>query len=154
MLVRLAWEVFHVLADLVTDAAEESEALLFSTIQCGGILEIAMNGDRAAWKDWAGFLGVVAHRQYVVEPLACEVIHVLRAMAGNVDPDLAHYRDGFGANLARPRAGALHFEAVAGVVTQQALRHLAAGGVASAKNEDSLLSGHMVGVERANERAP
>jgi hypothetical protein len=53
-----------------------------------------------------------------------------------------HGRDGFGPDVARFRARAFDFEAVARVVSQQAFGHLAARGISRAEYENSFFSGH------------
>ena len=148
----LQGEVLQVLADFVTDTAKETEPLRFGSVECSRILEVVMDDDGATWKNRTTFPGVVADCKHVVEPLPRKLIDMLAPMSRNVDPKFPHDRDSFGANLARSRAGALHFEAIAGVVTQQSLGHLATSGVAGTQNEDSFLSGHRGA--QASERAP
>src|ERR1035438_6224321 len=60
-------------------------------------------------------------------------------MARNIEAQLPHHRDGFRPDAAWICAGAFHVEAIACVVTEQSLGHLAAGGIAGAQNEDARL---------------
>src|ERR1700676_396524 len=101
-----------------------------------------MDGDSPAGKNRAALFGVVADGQDVIELLAVEFIHALGTVAGNVDTQFPHGRNGLRPNLARFSSGAEHLKAVSGVVTQEAFGHLAPGRISSAENEDSFSSGH------------
>ena len=68
-----------------------------------------MDGDSFVGKDWAALFSVVADGQDVVKLLAREFIHALRAVAGNVDSQLARDGDGLGPNVGRLGPRAKHF---------------------------------------------
>jgi len=92
--------------------------------------------------DRAALLGVVANGEDVVEGLIGKLIYVLRAVPRNIDSQLPHDRNGFRTHLTWLGSGAEHLEAIARVMSQKPLRHLAAGGIAGAKNQDTLPSWH------------
>jgi hypothetical protein len=96
------------------------------------VVEAVMDSDGPTGKYWTAFLRVVAHGQDVIEFLASEFVNAFGSMAGNVDAQFFHGRDGFGPDVARFRARAFDFEAVARVVSQQAFGHLAARGISRA----------------------
>jgi len=54
----------------------------------------------------------------VVERGVPELLDAFRAMAGNVDADLAHHSDGFGPYGSRRRACAFHRESLASIVPE------------------------------------
>jgi hypothetical protein len=54
-------------------------------------------------------------------------------MAGNVDPDFAHHRDGFWANAGRLRASRVDLESVAGLVPKKTFCHLTSCRIACAE---------------------
>lgn len=103
-----------------------------------------MKHARGGGEDGAMLLRVVADREDVVERLAREFIHVLRALVADVNAELSHYSDGFRANRLGICAGAENFKAITGVVAQKAFGHLAACGIAGAEDEDAkLFQGHL-----------
>src|SRR5271165_4217580 len=63
---------------------------------------------------------------------------MLRAVRAQVDAKFLHDGDRLRANCGRIHASAEDFEAVTRVVAQQALGHLAAGGVPGAENQNGL----------------
>lgn len=117
----------EIVPQLLPNLTEKDEPFLFGTLQRGRIFEVLVNRYGLARKHWAAFLGVVAHRQDVIERLAGEFIHALGAMARNVDAQLAHDCDRFGPNVARLGPCAEYLEAVARVMAQKAFSHLAPG---------------------------
>ena len=118
---------------------KHGEPFLFRSLDGCRIVEAVMQRDGRAGQDRAGLASVIADREHEIERLVREFVHVLGAVAGDVDPELRHHGDGFRPHAARAGSGAENLEAIAGVVTQQAFRHLAAGGVSGAQNEDALL---------------
>jgi hypothetical protein len=94
----------------------------------------ALNG---AGEYRAGFVGVAADRDDVIEVLAYKLIHRFRPVSGDVDPDFRHHLDGLRANARRPGAGGEYLETVSGFMAQQAFRHLAAGGISGAEYQHS-----------------
>src|ERR1035441_5167195 len=84
----------------------------------------------------AAFFGVVAHGDHVVEGLAGEAVDVLGPVAADIDAEFRHHGDGFRPDTAGAGSFRVPLHAIAGHVAEQALRHLTAGGVAGAKNED------------------
>jgi hypothetical protein len=132
----------EVVAQLVPSGSEECDPLRFRTLERRWIVEVFVNHDGLAGKEWAAFLGVVTEGQNIVERLAGEFVHALGAMARNVDAQFAHNGDRFGSNMARLGPGAEYLETVSCVVTQKAFGHLAPGCISRAEDEDSLLIGH------------
>src|SRR5947209_2293156 len=97
-----------------------------------------MQSLRRAHENRAAFLGVVADRDDVIEPLTVELIHMLRAMAAYVDAQLTHGGYRFRPHSAGLRAGALDLELIAGIMPQQPFGHLAPCGIAGAEDQDTL----------------
>ena len=85
----------------------------------GGSLKLVMQACHLAEKDRAAFLRVVADRDDHIEMLAVELIDVLRAMAADVDAQLAHGGDSFWPHDARLGAGAFHLVGFAGIMAQR-----------------------------------
>src|SRR5438132_956990 len=81
------------------------------------------------------FSGMVADRDNVIELLSGKVVYRLRALAGNVDADLAHHTDGFRSDLSRVRSRRENLTQVTSFVPEQTLCHLAPSGISSAKNQ-------------------
>jgi hypothetical protein len=61
-------------------------------------------------------------------------------MSGDVDSNLLHDLNRFRPDPCRLCPGAFDFEAVAGIMPEDAFRHLAPGRICSAQNQNSLLS--------------
>src|SRR5262249_35279868 len=104
------------------------------------VLKALMNAYGLSRKNRAGFFRVVADGDDVIEFLPGEFVHRLRPVAGNIDPDLTHCLNRLRPHGARLHAGAVDFEGLAAVVSQNAFRHLAPGGVSGAENQDTLFS--------------
>src|ERR1035441_8574003 len=133
----LGCEFGEAVGDLVADAAELGEAVRFVADSGGGVFEAPVNAARLDREHGAAFFGVVAHGDHVVEGLAGEVVDVLGPVAADIDAEFRHHGDGFRPDTAGAGSGGVHLHAIAGHVAEQALRHLTAGGVAGAENEDS-----------------
>ena len=67
-------------------------------------------------KNGATLLGVITDSNHIIERLPRELIHRFGTVTGNVDSDLAHDGDGFGAHVAWFCAGAFNLEPSASVV--------------------------------------
>src|SRR6478609_9311767 len=88
-------------------------------------------------KDRTCLVGHSAHRDHCFDRRRDKLVHRLRTMARDIDPDLPHGPDRQGMNVARRlRTGAMYLEQVTGRGAQQALRKVAATGVSRAKNQD------------------
>jgi hypothetical protein len=120
--------------DLVADSAERGCALCHRRV-----VEGPVKAPRGAGEYRAGFVGVAADRDDVIEGLPYKLIHRFRPVGGNVDSDFRHRRDGFGTNVRRFGAGREHLEPVSSFMAQQAFRHLAAGGISGAEYQHSSL---------------
>ncbi len=124
--------------DLIADIAEQSELIFGRSMEGGRIFKALVDGDRTR-EHRAGFFRVIADRQDVVEVLSGEFVDVLGTMAGDIDAKFVHDLNRFGSySHCGVDASAEDFEAIAGVVAEQSFGHLAAGGVAGAKDEDAL----------------
>ena len=124
-------------AEIVADAAKEGEALGFACLKRRGVGELAVNHARCRWVNGAMLLGVVADGENVIEGLAGEFIHMLRALPGDVNAEFAHDGNGFAADWLGIRASAENFEAITGIVAEKAFGHLAARGISSAEDQDA-----------------
>ncbi len=71
--------------------------------------------------------------------LSAEFADMFGAMSSEVNSEFFHHNHRLRSNLRRMRARAENFKTLSGVSAQQTLCHLTAGGVARAKNQDSLL---------------
>src|ERR1035437_3193379 len=118
-------------ADLIPDLSERGFV--------GWVFEGPVEALRFSGEYRADFVGVVADGDDVIELLTQEFVDGLGAMAGDVDAELLHDGDGFGAHFRGLRAGGKDIKATARFVTPQAFGHLAAGGVTGAQNQDALL---------------
>jgi hypothetical protein len=105
----------QVFADLVAHVAKERQAFLFGALEGGGVFEGVMKRDGSG-KERAVVFGVIANCEDVIELFALKLVHVLGTMGGNVDAQLAHDGDCFGANMAWVGSGTEDFEAMARVV--------------------------------------
>src|SRR5262245_12902265 len=99
-----------------------------------------MNAYGLSRKYRAGFFRIVADGDAVIEFLPGEFVHRLRPVAGNIDSDLTHCSNRLWPHGARLHAGAIDFEGLAAVASQNAFRHLTPGGVSCAENQDTLFS--------------
>lgn len=95
-----------------------------------------VQADAVSGKRRAGLFGVVADRDDIVKMPTQVFPHVLRALAGNVDPDLLHHADRGLIDPGRPGPGAVRLEPVAAVMPEDAFGHLGATGIARAQNEN------------------
>lgn len=136
----LGGEVMEVGADLVADLAEGGEAVFFGAGDGGGVREVVVEAVGVAGVDGAGLLGVVADGEDVVEGLVGELVDGFGAVAGKVDAKFGHDADGFRPDEGGSGPGAFDREDVAVVMTEEALGHLAAGGVRGAEDEDALVT--------------
>lgn len=131
----LADELFEPWADEVADLAEGGG--LSASGKGGGVGETVVDALSGAGEDGAGFAGVVADGDDVVEMLAGEFVDRFRAVLRDIDADLAQDFHGKTIQSNRVRAGAKDFEAIPSQVAQDAFCHLAAGGIAGAEDQDT-----------------
>src|SRR5579863_5564306 len=128
-----------VVADLVANLAEESQALWLGPVVVGGIDEAVVDGHGSSGKNGAEFAGIVTYGKHVIETLAGEIVDVFGAVAAQVDANFLHDGNRFRTDFRRVHARAEDLKAIAGIVPEQALGHLAASGVAGAQDQDALL---------------
>lgn len=124
--------------DFIADPAELLHDLFLRTGSVCGIVEgpvmpVHLPGERGT-----GLIRVVANGDDSLDAAVEELVHVLRGMRGNIDSDFGHGRHGFGMNVSdRPGSRAMHIEQIPGRIPQDAFRHVAAAGIARAKNQDA-----------------
>jgi len=123
-----------------------TEPLLPGPLHRRRIVKTPMQSRRTAKENWTTLLRVIANRNDIVKILSSKLIHMLRLVRRNIDPDLLHHRDSLSPNAARFRARAFHQEPVSRIVPQQSLRHLRPRGIPRAQNQHPLFSIH---IERA-----
>jgi hypothetical protein len=128
--------------EIIADTAEDGSALLFGAWRGSRIFNRPMQVSSVARKDGAGLPRIVADGDYVIEGLSGELVHRFLAVPRNIDGTFAHDANGFGTDLLRLRARAVYLEAVPGRVAEKTFRHLAAGGITGAQNENSSFVGH------------
>ena len=120
--------------DLVADSPERCYSLFRRRV-----VEGPVKAPGGAGEYRAGFIGVAADRNHVVEVSPYKLIYRFRPVGGNVNADFRHRLDSLRANVRRPGAGREYLEAVPSFVAQQAFRHLAAGGISGAEYQHSSL---------------
>src|SRR6266508_3065591 len=130
----------HPFTNFVSHTAKDRHPFLITAdVRRGRVLEALMNAPGLSGKNGTALVCVVAHGNDVIELLPHKLINCFRAVLGYVDTELTHYLNCFRPHGARLHAGALHFEFVSAVVTQNPLRHLTSCGVSRAENQDTLL---------------
>src|SRR5437868_2245075 len=123
--------------DLAAYTLKHRQPLLVAARRSRGIVEAPVQPADPPREHRTGLVGVVAHGDDVVPSLAEKALERLRRVAAQIDADLRHRAHGERVDATRLGAGARHLEAVAGQAAEQALRHLAAGGVVRAEKEDA-----------------
>ena len=96
-----------------------------------------MNPDGWPREDRTALFGVVADCEHKVEGLTGELLNVFRRMRRDIDSNLPHSCYCFRSNETGSTACAFDFESIAGIMTKQTFRHLAACGICGAKNQDA-----------------
>jgi hypothetical protein len=136
-LLFLLHESTQALSDLIPHFSEHREL----PIRRGRsrVFKAMMKSLRAPWKYRARFLCVIADGEDIVELLAREFIHRLRAASGDVDSELSHCRNSIRIETSRTSARAEYLELIPGDMSQQTLGHLAASRITRAKEKDSLM---------------
>ena len=94
-----------------------------------------MQPPHASRENRADFLGAEGDDQ--IDPGRVDFVDRFGAMSRYVDADLGHGLDGIRIDLGRVRAGAHDIDVLAKDAASQALRHLAAGGVGDAEEQDA-----------------
>ena len=126
-------------ADLVTYTAVGGECHLGGSGlggEEGWVVEADMDHAGLSRKERAGFVGVGADGDDVVEGDVEEIIDALGTLLRDIDADLGHHGDGVGVEAVRFNAGGIGVDSVALQGTRPALSHLAATGVSGAKKEE------------------
>lgn len=118
-------EILQIAANLITNRSKGQEAFFFETLYTRWVWKALMKPVRVSRKNRAAFFGVVTNRQNVIELLVAELINALGPVAGNINAEFFHYGYRFRANFARPCAGALDFEPISGVMSEETFSHLA-----------------------------
>lgn len=121
----------------VADPAERGEFPFSSSGRGAGIGDAPVNPARRAGKDGAALGGGIADRYHRIKALAVEFGDGFRALARDVDANLAHRLDGQRTHTNGFGSGTVNFVSISAKMTEQAFSHLAAHGVAGAKDEDS-----------------
>ena len=124
----------EVIPNFIPHAAKERQTRLFGALKSRRVFKRLMNALGVARKHRTAFVSVVADCEHVIERLALELIHALRAMTGNINAKLFHNCNGFGSHTPRFCASAFNFEAVSRIVFKQPLSHLATGRISCAEN--------------------
>src|SRR5215208_331208 len=126
----------HPILDPVPDPAEDLQPLLLRALSLGGVLEGPVQPVLGPREERAGFVGVVADGDHVVDGLLQVPVQSLGLLLGDVYADLLHRPDCEGPYAGGLRASANGLNSVTGEVPQQPLRHLAPRGVVGAKEPD------------------
>src|SRR5450432_4043208 len=127
------------LFDLVAHPDGLSESFFVTARERRRVVERPVQARRDAREDWAALGGrLVAHADDVLETPSRleEVEDRLSRVAADVDADQPHRLDREGVQPAGLDPGALHLEAITGDLLQEGRRHLAAGRVVNAKEQD------------------
>jgi hypothetical protein len=75
-----------------------------------------MDALRCGRKDGANFLGIITDGDYIIERLPRELVHGLRAVARNIEPDFFHHGNGLGPYVAGFCPGAEDLKSIAPIV--------------------------------------
>jgi len=110
---------------LVSHAPEYCQAFFFRTWRRRRVFEIVMQLLCAAEEHRASLAGIVADGNHVIEWLSLKFIHILRAMPGNINPQLAHDGYRLRAHEARFHSSADNLETLPRIMPQQPFGHLA-----------------------------
>jgi len=130
--------------DFVPHPAKTGENFLLGAGRFGGIVERPVMSLHLAGENGADGIRIATDGDHGVDRLVEKFLQVFRAMAGNVNARLGHDLDGPRMNITgRIRSGALDVYQFAGRGAQKALGHVAAAGVAGAKDENNWF--HFVG---------
>jgi hypothetical protein len=123
--------------DLIADASELSEDFVFGAFGMSGIIEAPMVAVYLARIHRACLVGISAHRDHRGDFPIQKIVHVLRRVAGDVDPDFLHYLDCLRMHIAgRLRTGTVDLDEVTRGGAKTTLRHVTATRVSGAKDED------------------
>ncbi|HXR75345.1 MAG TPA: hypothetical protein VN737_05180 [Bryobacteraceae bacterium] len=122
-----ARELPQVLAEFIAHAPEHYEPLFLGAVHGGRVLKTPVQPFCGIEEHGATLFSVVTHRNDVIESLAIKLIHMLGAVAANINAQLTHHANGFRPYDPGFRAGAFHFKLAARIVSQQAFSHLASG---------------------------
>jgi hypothetical protein len=129
-------------ADLVADFARTSQALFISAVERCGIRKTPVQLLRHPGKDRTAFRAAfVADGDDIGESSRCrtglaEVEHGLSLLLRNINADLAHRFDGQWIELPRFEPGAMRFKMIAAKFVEKGFRHLTAGAVVDADEEN------------------
>lgn len=139
--------------DFVTNPAEHSKPFLIGSRRVSGIVEAPMVAVHLAREHRASLVSVPANRDDGFHFPIEKLVHVLGAMAGDVDADFLHGLNGHGVNVTgRLRAGAVDVEQVTRNLVENALGEMTAAGVSGAEDENERFGIH--GFIRRVGRAP
>ena len=97
-----------------------------------------MEAFRGSGEDRTGLGGVVADGDHGIEALAAELVEVLGALAGDVDPPPGHLGRGERVDARGLGAGARRFVTLAAERAEDRLGHLRAGAVVGAEEQDAV----------------
>jgi len=106
------------------------------------IVETDVNDFCVSGEYRAGFVGVVADGDDVIEGDGGERVDVLGLAAGDIDAGFGHCPHGSGVHAVGIDAGGIRLDHVALEESGPAFGHLAAAGIASAEKEDFEFVGH------------
>src|SRR5271170_4645324 len=113
---RISGKLPKIFSGPFTNVSEFGESLIFWTLHGGRVFKVLMDFDGLAGKKRAALFSFIAHREDVIELLACILIDALGTLVGHVNAQLAHDRNGLGPYMARLGAATEHFEAVARIM--------------------------------------
>lgn len=122
----------QLVADLVADTAECGEDLVIGAFRIGWVVKAPVDSRCAARENRAAGVRIIADSDNEIEGLGKKFVQAFRTMAGNIDADLGHNRDGLWPHKTRDRSRAFRVKLVTGDALQQPLGHLAAGRVSGA----------------------
>lgn len=132
--------------DLISDPTEFVKNLLLGALGMGWVVEPPMEAGDLAGVGRADLVGVTADGDDDIDPAGQELVHVLRGMGGDIHPGLGHDLDRKGVHIAR-RLGACAEDlgCIPDRDPQETFGHMAATGVAGAKDEDGRHGTHRGG---------
>jgi hypothetical protein len=124
-------------SNFITHTAKDGELFFLSAGGIGWIIETPMIAVHLTGEHWASLVGVAADGDDGFNLLLEEIVHVFGMVCGNINADFVHHLNREGVDIVgRFTAGAGNAEFILGRIAQNALRDVAAAGIAGAKDKD------------------
>lgn len=128
---------FEDLSDIVPHASKLRHYLLLAALGVRRVIEAPVMAIHLPGIERARLVGVAADSDYSRNLAVEKIVHVLRSVGRNVNPDLLQYLDRLGVDKAdRFRSRAVHIDEVPGGGMEDTFSHVAPAGIPGAKDKD------------------